>query len=100
MIAASTPRSPPPGTQSVFARCPQWMLCLALGGGEARAEAPSALGEAGSHLERAAPERALGVEDRGIFSDLDARLQLALPAPLDESRVHALYDARRSMLVL
>ena len=50
--------------------------------------------------ERAAPEQKLGVNDRGIFSDLDARLQLALPAHLDPSRVHALYDATRRVLVL
>ncbi len=51
-------------------------------------------------MERAAPEQALGVADRGIFSDLDARLQLALPARLDASQLHALYDGRRSLLVL
>jgi uncharacterized protein YijF (DUF1287 family) len=48
----------------------------------------------------AAPERTLGVADRGIFSDLDARLQLALPAQLDASRVHARYDDQHGLLVL
>jgi uncharacterized protein YijF (DUF1287 family) len=49
---------------------------------------------------RVAPEQTLGVKDRGIFSDLDARLQLALPAQLDPSRVHAVYDPARELLVL
>ena len=48
----------------------------------------------------AAPEMALGVEDRGIFSDLDQRVHLALPADLDASRVRALYDRPRQLLVL
>ncbi|HTV18739.1 MAG TPA: DUF1287 domain-containing protein [Polyangiaceae bacterium] len=47
-----------------------------------------------------APETALGVRDRGIFSDLDARVQLALPARLDAGRVHALFDGARQLLVL
>jgi uncharacterized protein YijF (DUF1287 family) len=50
-------------------------------------------------LVRAAPEVALGVQDRGIFSDLDARVQLALPAG-DGSRLHALLDGARQLLVL
>lgn len=100
MLSASTSRSSPPGTSSVVVRCLGWMLCGVLGGCEARAEPPSAAHEPAPRLERAAPERALGVEDRGIFSDLDARLQLALPAHLDEARLHALHDRRRSLLVL
>lgn len=56
---------------------------------------PAAEAQAG-----AAPESALGVEDRGIFSDLDARVQLALPAQLEAERVHALHDGARELLVL
>jgi uncharacterized protein YijF (DUF1287 family) len=88
------------------------LACAALGGGDAGAE-PSALvaerrtpaepttpAEHQAPSERTAPEPTLGVEDRGIFSDLDGRLQLALPAQLDPSQVHALYDAARGLLVL
>ncbi|HEU4582428.1 MAG TPA: DUF1287 domain-containing protein [Polyangiaceae bacterium] len=48
----------------------------------------------------AAPEQTLGVQDRGIFSDLDAQLQLTLPARLDPSRVRAVYDLVRELLVV
>jgi uncharacterized protein len=43
-------------------------------------------------------EPALGVVDRGIFADLDARIQL--PAPPVHSRLTALVDRRRSLLVV
>jgi len=104
-----------------------WILCLSLGACEAHVEpaaaAPDARGSAAGGavepaargagpesavarpapeppLAPAAPEAALGVEDRGIFSDLDARVQLSLPADLDASRVHALHDRARQLLVL
>ena len=73
-----------------------WLCGWQALGGEVRSE-PTA---DPSLATRAAPELALGVADRGIFSDLDARLQLALPAQLDASRVHALYDGARKLLVL
>lgn len=46
------------------------------------------------------PETALGVADRGIWSDLDAKIQLRLPASLAPERVSARVDAQRKLLVL
>src|SRR5262245_30978891 len=43
-------------------------------------------------------EAALGVADRGIFADLDVRVQL--PAPPERARLTALVDRRRSLLVV
>ncbi|HKU38145.1 MAG TPA: DUF1287 domain-containing protein [Polyangiales bacterium] len=60
------------------------LLCAALA--SANAEAPG--------------ERSLGVRDTGIFSDLDARVQLALPAQLRAERVRAAVDRARQQLVL
>ena len=48
----------------------------------------------------AAAERCLGVGDHGIWSDLDASVQLALPAGLDPARVSATVDADRRLLVV
>ena len=48
----------------------------------------------------AAPEAALGVADRGIWSDLDAKLQLHLPADLAPDRVSATIDRTHRLLVL
>lgn len=45
-------------------------------------------------------ERSLGVMDRGIFSDLDGRVRLTLPARLDKTQLHAAHDAARKLLVL
>jgi D-alanyl-D-alanine dipeptidase len=45
-------------------------------------------------------EQNLGVRDTGIFSDLDARVQLALPPDLDVRRVRAALDRARAQLVL
>lgn len=47
-----------------------------------------------------APEANLGVHDVGIFSDLDARVQLALPVDLKSQTLSAVIDAARSQLVL
>jgi uncharacterized protein YijF (DUF1287 family) len=66
------------------------------GASEARGQRPPAT----EALGRAAPELALGVQDRGIFSDLDARVQLTLPPELDRNRLHALLDSARQLLVL
>jgi uncharacterized protein YijF (DUF1287 family) len=81
-----------------------------MGNGELRAQpvapAPVPVAVTAAALEPAAPaeqvppEQSLGIKDRGIFSDLDARLQLALPARLDATRAHALYDAAHELLVL
>ena len=48
---------------------------------------------------RAAPEVCLGVHDRGIWSDLDDQVQLALPAVAPE-RVTARIDTKRDLLVV
>lgn len=48
----------------------------------------------------AAGERCLGVADKGIFADLDDRVQLALPAALDPARVAATIDRTHALLVL
>src|SRR5207302_78112 len=45
-------------------------------------------------------EVCLGVADHGIFSDLDARVQLALPSPLAPDRVTARVDRKHGVLVL
>src|SRR5690242_5779796 len=103
-------------TRSTLPRCTSGLAlvlgglswCARLGDGELRAEAPAPVAApvpvpeaaAPAPADRVAPEQTLGVKDRGIFSDLDARLQLALPARLDAGRVHALYDAARELLVL
>lgn len=48
----------------------------------------------------AAPETCLGVADKGIWSDLDDRVQLALPADLAPTRVTARLDRDKQLLVL
>ena len=45
-------------------------------------------------------ETCLGVADKGIWSDLDAKVQLALPADLSPDRVSARLDRKRALLVL
>lgn len=47
-----------------------------------------------------AAERCLGVTDRGIFSDLDERVQLTLPAGLAPERTSAVIDRAHAVLVL
>jgi uncharacterized protein YijF (DUF1287 family) len=46
------------------------------------------------------PERSLGVADRGIWSDLDDQVQLALPTSLAPGRVEGVIAADESVLVL
>lgn len=46
------------------------------------------------------PEQNLGVRDVGVFSDLDSRVQLALPTGLDPRRIRAAVDRARQQLVL
>jgi uncharacterized protein YijF (DUF1287 family) len=48
----------------------------------------------------AKPETNLGVADKGIWGDLDHRVQLALPANLDQGRTSARIDRDRKLLVL
>lgn len=47
----------------------------------------------------ARPETCLGVNDKGLWSDLDNQVQLALPA-LTPDRFTAMIDAKRALLVL
>ncbi|MEY4578506.1 MAG: hypothetical protein RL701_3209 [Pseudomonadota bacterium] len=86
-----------------------YRLCLgaaAVGGGgarEARAEPAAAAAPAAGHGHGHAPEVVLGVADRGIFPDLDARVQLSLPKRLgdtDKRKLHALYDSAHKLIVL
>jgi hypothetical protein len=49
---------------------------------------------------RAASEVCLGVADKGIFGDLDAEVQLALPPHLAADRVTARVDTKHAVLVL
>jgi uncharacterized protein YijF (DUF1287 family) len=48
----------------------------------------------------APPEPSLGVAERGIFSDLDPQVQIALPPGLSPERVTALIDEARALLLL
>ncbi len=45
-------------------------------------------------------ESCLGVADKGIFADLDEKVQLGLPAALDRNRVTARIDRDKKLLVL
>ncbi|MEO8699814.1 MAG: DUF1287 domain-containing protein [Kofleriaceae bacterium] len=45
-------------------------------------------------------ESCLGVSDHGIFSDLDERVQIALPAKLAPARIQARVDTANKLLVL
>ncbi len=62
--------------------------------------------QAGPSTPSAAPapatalESALGVVDRGIFSDLDHKIQIALPAGLKAAEVEAVVDPAHRLLVL
>jgi hypothetical protein len=55
---------------------------------------------AGHATPAAKGESCLGVADKGIFSDLDDRVQLILPAPLEAARVTAMIDRKHSVVVL
>src|SRR5262245_21147832 len=74
--------------------------------GTGRAEAPpendprASVDPAGPIAHHAAGESCLGVADKGIWSDLDDDLQIALPAGLTPDRVTAAIDADRKLLVL
>lgn len=49
---------------------------------------------------QASAEVCLGVHDKGIWSDLDDKVQLALPAKLSPERVTARIDQKRKLLLL
>jgi uncharacterized protein YijF (DUF1287 family) len=48
----------------------------------------------------AKPEVCLGVHDSGIWSDLDDKVQLALPAKLEATRVSARIDREKKLLIV
>lgn len=62
--------------------------------------APAAASAAHDPSAPAARERCLGVADKGIFSDLDERVQLALPADLEPARTSAVIDRAHHLVVL
>jgi uncharacterized protein YijF (DUF1287 family) len=49
---------------------------------------------------REGPEPGLGITDRGIFSDLDARVRIAVPAHATRDNTHATIDSERRLLIL
>jgi uncharacterized protein YijF (DUF1287 family) len=60
----------------------------------------AAVRDPGMSASHAAGEQCLGVTDSGVFSDLDDKVQLALPADLAPGRVSARIDTRHKLLVL
>ncbi|HET9621911.1 MAG TPA: DUF1287 domain-containing protein [Kofleriaceae bacterium] len=79
------------------------ILAMIFAGCTARSDAgpaPPAARAAPPTSPHAAPEACLGVADRGIWADLDDRIQLALPAGLTADRVSARLDAAHHVLVL
>jgi hypothetical protein len=71
--------------------------------------APSEAGPEGQQISRdpvssrpakSEPEVCLGLTDKGIFADLDPKVQLALPAKLAADRVTAQIDDKHAVLVL
>jgi uncharacterized protein YijF (DUF1287 family) len=96
-----------------------WSLASVGLGCHARSEAPRSeaahapelsspgAGERGSEVApepapaaHAEPEASLGVRDRGIFGDLDARVQIELPADLEPADALAVVDEPHELLVL
>lgn len=78
-------------------------LLAACGGDPARADKPPEPQDKAAVVGAPAepePESALGVADTGIWSDLDDRVQLTLPDPLDPAAVTAVVDGDRSLLIL
>lgn len=53
-----------------------------------------------AHSATAQPETTLGVADKGIWPDLDDKIQLTLPAGLTTDRVTARVDARHAVVIL
>jgi uncharacterized protein YijF (DUF1287 family) len=53
-----------------------------------------------AHDPASAPEVCLGLSDKGIFADLDPKVQLALPAKLAADRVTARIDEAHGVLVV
>lgn len=99
------PRAQPNASVTrLFTLCLGCAVTTSLAQCTAEAEPRNAATSPGAHAAQAigAPSRehALGVADRGIFSDLDGQLQLALPARLNKAQVRAVHDAAHQLLVL
>ena len=65
-----------------------------------RADSPAARPPPAAPAPSPTGEKSLGVVDRGIFSDLDPRVQIGLPAGMAASEVEALVEPAHRMLVL
>ena len=85
------------------------LVALAVGCADGRAQAyperspappPSGQAPATRHAPSAPAETCVGVADTGIWSDLDAQLQLAQPPGLTADRVSATLDADRKLLIV
>lgn len=78
------------------------VILAACGTGQADEQRPKASVDPSGPvaLHAAAGETCLGVADKGIWSDLDGDLQIALPAGLTPARVSAAVDADHHLLVL
>src|SRR5215208_4236594 len=68
--------------------------------GEAQPASQRAAADPAAHSAPVTGESCLGVADKGVFSDLDVRVQLKLPAKLEAARVTAVIDRKHSVLVL
>ncbi|HSS02514.1 MAG TPA: DUF1287 domain-containing protein [Kofleriaceae bacterium] len=85
-----------------------WAICsIFLGGCATRSEADPAIAPAAAPEKSpvapppaASPEAALGVADKGIWPDIDDKVQLALPAGLAADRVALRVDDKHRLLVL
>jgi hypothetical protein len=66
----------------------------------AEAAPPAEAAQVGAAAPAVPAEPSLGVADQGIWSDLDDKIQLRLPADLTPERVSARVDERRALLVL
>ena len=69
-------------------------------GPSAREAPPAAPASPDRPAPRPPPEACLGVADRGIWSDLDDRVQIELPAGLTADRIDARVDDRHRVLML
>lgn len=79
-------------------------LTTACGAGRADERAPAVTRSSETSTAPTAPtvpgETCLGVTDRGIWSDLDPKVQLALPAGLTPARVRLTRDPDRALAIL
>src|SRR4051812_4691745 len=68
--------------------------------GQSRDPAHAPVDPAARAAPRTAPETCLGVTDKGVFSDLDPAIQIALPTEVDPARVSARIDEAHNLLVV